>query len=464
MAALSRVPLPTLLTSLPLSLALSILTLLPQDQLARASAVCRGWCRLIAEPCLWQAIDLSAESGVARACTTDEVLQALLRKAPGALVSLKLGGWWHDWQDSMASYFQKETVLAALAASQATLTTLHVDWADEGGWLFIEDVQEIVQLAPGLQSLRCCVKDDCHSVLTLLTTVPPLSLHGLALTCDEDETAEEFCATLAALSSHARLYRACTDCCASCLIFEAPPLTDPAAMTALRSVVEQLRPVNLHLGVCEFDAASVASLVALLRTQSLSEFHVSGFELGGGLLTDSLVAAELSAAIASNTNLVRLSLASTGLFDGPEDVPLAFLSRLTGLPQLKVLDLSSNQMNPETQQGLLGRALADLVACLPALDSLLLDLCFLDDAGLEPLAELLPNLTSLRVLQIGGNFYTRAFEERVLLPALAANQSLRRLGVEVDRDAELADLVEPPSEEMMAAAAAVAAREGLRAP
>lgn len=443
-----RGPEPSTFNSLPLNLAGVILALLPHDQLARCAAVCRLWRRLVAEPSLWQAADLSAAGGLPRHHATDASLQAVLARAPGRLVSLNLGGWWQESEEGLVSYFQKETVLAAVAASHATLTHLHVDWAHEGGWLCLVEVQDILRLAPGLQELRCCAGGGPAAVLELLQTAP-LRLCALRLASGE-EAVERFCATLAALPQHSSLAR-------SVLHFLMPPLTEPAAMAAFSSAVTQLNPLHLTVEDCPFDATSAAAFAALFRSTSLTELRLSGNEEEEHLLPDGPAAAELGAAIAANSQLTRLSLFGTCLFARPDAV-LTLLPALAALSQLTLLDLSGNQMGPETQQGAIGESLAKLVTSLPALESLHLDYCALDGDGLGPLAEALPSLTTLRELAIAGNHFSRAFERRLLLPAVQANQSLRRLVVQVD--APVAELFRAPSAALRAAALAVEARDG----
>lgn len=63
----------------------------------------------------------------------------------------------------------------------------------------------------------------------------------------------------------------------------------------------------------------------------------------------------------------------------------------------------------------------------PALHSLNLMACGLCDAVLAPVMAVLPNNTWLHSLDIGDNECSAAFNEHVLLPAVAANTGLRNL-------------------------------------
>jgi hypothetical protein len=68
-----------------------------------------------------------------------------------------------------------------------------------------------------------------------------------------------------------------------------------------------------------------------------------------------------------------------------------------------------------------------LLADAPALQTLRINACMLEDAGLGPLFDALPRNTHLRELHCGNNNMSDAFARERLLPAVRANASLREL-------------------------------------
>ena len=133
----------------------------------------------------------------------------------------------------------------------------------------------------------------------------------------------------------------------------------------------------------------------------------------------------------------------------------AVMRALTGHPRIQHLDLSYNDPAEEIEAGV---ALGALVAAnTPALTSLNVWAAELGDAGLGPLFDALSRNKHLRELDCAMTGMSAAFARDVVLPAVRANTSLRKLIASASwADEEGNDAEAPP--ELLEAEALVAAR------
>jgi hypothetical protein len=136
-------------------------------------------------------------------------------------------------------------------------------------------------------------------------------------------------------------------------------------------------------------------------------------------------------------------------------VTTALLDALTAHASLRVLILSSNPVNAAHQADM-GAALGALVAAnAPALHTLNVSCGSLGDVGLRPLCDALPQNTHLRELAIFSNSITEVLARDVLLPAVRANTSLRKLDARLPfhGEAHAANVFLQQAEELVAARA-----------
>jgi hypothetical protein len=174
--------------------------------------------------------------------------------------------------------------------------------------------------------------------------------------------------------------------------------------------------------------AAAPALARLLRHGVLEELYIEA-----GLrepLLDAGAATTLGAALRENATLTTLALHFTELWAEPAACA-TLLGALTGHVSLESLSLMYNHAGSE--QLVAGAALGALIAAdAPALTALDVSLCGLGDAGMTPLLRALPRNTHLRSLVCSEAGMSADAHRDVLLPAVAANASLRCLTLEED--------------------------------
>jgi hypothetical protein len=211
------------------------------------------------------------------------------------------------------------------------------------------------------------------------------------------------------------------------LQLEGPRVDAPIALDAFVGAAVSLpllRTVKLHGdGLLP---ASAPALARLLSDGRLAEFDI---ELSGGLLTDLPAAELLAGALRRNTTLTALTLRAARLWTNRE-ASAALLGALTGHGSLRQLTIAAPvfALPLADEQQWAGALLGALVAAnAPALTALDVSASWLADPGLRPMFEALPANTHLRALTCHTNYISDALVRDVLLPAVRANTSLRRL-------------------------------------
>ena len=403
------------LPQLPPSLALRVFLLLPVDQRARACCVCRGWRGFLADPALWTRLDLSPGAGVSKERLTDAFLRGAAAKAQGQLERLGL-----DLQCAAHALSQTAVYEVALASAgslrELRLVVPRLPCAE---WNDVANLEALARAAPLLRRLEARVACKWEDAPRLMRADPPLTalqLHGLSVTDHEDvplDRVTTFAAALADTALQTKLERLC---------FAVQDITRPEVLdTLVDAVLARRQLCELEFIACSPPAP--APLARLLRGSALAILQLFNDPEDPSLL-DTAGAVLVADALRANTTLQVLTLDSSRLCD---DVPAAcvLLRALVGHSSLRELKLQEE--NPDDGAAI-GAALAELIAAdTPVLQSLYLRAVRLNDEGLAPIMDALPQNHHLRKLDISRAGATEAFSRDRMLPAIRANTSLRWL-------------------------------------
>jgi hypothetical protein len=403
----------TALSPLPLSVVLHIFSLLPVDCRLRCAEVCRCWRSVLTERSLWTRLDLSVTSGVFVRAPPDfrKPLDALLRcaavRSGGALQSLHING----------GCVSHETLLEVVAANGGALGELHArDGVTWNGFSAAEG-EALLSAAPLLRvfgtGMYCTDEDAQVARRALRNEAPfgPLRVHTLYAEVDIDEAA--VLAFAADVAAHASLRG---------LVLFGAPLSTAAALDAVVDAALARRMQAVTLNYCGITPASAPALARLLRSDALTTLEC----WGNTNMLDAPAAAELAAALRDNATLTSLKVCDAGVFDDAS-AAAALLGALNGHARLRLLWLDGNRV-AAADLAALGASLGALVAAnAPALTDLDVSSCALGDEGLRALVAALPHNTHLRTLNVSDDATSDAFSRDVLLPAVRANTSLRRL-------------------------------------
>jgi hypothetical protein len=404
------------LSPLPLALVLHIFSLLPADERARAACVCRGWCHVLLELSLWTRLDLSFFGGVTRE-VTDVVLQAAAAKARGQLAALDV---------SDCARLSVDALLAVVRANAGALRELCVGTRLHAmpQTLNANCAAALLQAAPQLIACHAHVYGavDVADARRMLRNEPPfqpLRLRELRVFSEIGADEASVLSLAADLADHVSLKR---------VYLEELSLQAPAALDAVVNAVLTSRLDGVCFWACRLSPASAPALARLLSGGTLTDLIISQ---RGQQLLDDASAALLGAALCTSTTLTSLSLLSSGLWNAT-NAAAVLLSALTGHPSLCMLAFVGNSVDA-THATAAGASLGALIAAnAPALERLSVSHCRLNDAALRPLFDALPANTHLRELDISHSNMTATFARDVLLPAVRANTSLRKLDAESD--------------------------------
>jgi hypothetical protein len=401
-----------LLETLPDALVRKVLALLPADARALAACVCRGWGAVLAEVSLWTRLNLSPSSGVTSE-VTDVVLAGAAAKARGQLAALDVSGC-HD-----VSF---DALFGVVHANGGALRDLRV-----GARAFTEqtlDAERMEILVLAAPQLVACYADvlshlvavaDARRMLRNEPPFQPLRLRALRISFQGDVDEATAVALAADLAAHASLQR---------VELAHAPIITLAALDAVVDAALARQMSSLRFWYCRLFPASALALVRLLGGGTLAELYVS---TSGAQLLDAPSVALLGDALRANTTLTKLSFVNVDLWRNP-DAAATLLSALTGHSSVCRLDLCRNDVDT-AHNTVAGAALGALIAAnAPALEYLDVSDCQLGDAGLRPLLDALPTNTHLRKLDVSWNDMSAACARDVLLPAVRANTSLRKLG------------------------------------
>ena len=419
---------PVTLSTLPTPIVHRILSLVPPPlSRLRCAEVCRAWRAALAEPGPWTHLDLLDVNDVhpyrgdahARA-RMDVLLRGFAARAGGALVSLHVDLRRVTW----------ELLLKVLADNVGTLRELHTSSSRDPGVLTRRfssprSLEQLLRAAPRLRTLVAnlyAVPAAAETRRALRNEAPfgPLRVRLLHASFDgvDTENAVAFAADVAAHTSIAEL-----------IVYDAhlDNATVLDAVVGAAMALPKLQAFNLHTSWLSL--ASASHLARMFRHRSLTTLEMDTVYAVDGWLSPSL-----TQALRSNATLTSLTLTSVGLFRDP-GAGAALLGALTGHARLQELRLIDNSV-PQDGDAIVGAALGELVAAnTPALTYLdTWSQCLRDDC-LRPLFEALPQNTHLRTLDCQSAGTTDDFNASVVLPAVRANGSLRRLELEPRRSA-----------------------------
>jgi hypothetical protein len=468
--------------ALPRAVMVSILALLRVEERVRCACVCKAAAAAVADASLWARVDLSAASGLLDVPLTPSALRAVLARARGGLLSLDVSGSLRvaphpedeGASDSEADEAEEraaaglppaaptmvtdERLVALLleAGAEATLQELRVRACEEGMDRFADETADgrrnddtallppaaeaLLRALPALRVLDTTMEVKLHDGRMHLSLArarearaplrregvfAPLRVRSLELDFRGTEDAEHVCATVADIGAQGAWLRA--------LKLYTAPLYERGTMDALLDVVVSSRIAHLTLYDCTVGRTSALSLARALRASAaLTELHFDKpehdeFEHTNLWHEESWVA--FADALRTHATLRELSLrglarngASQRAGTGAGSARL--VRALTGHPRLQCLRIAEcNGSEP---------ALADAIAALiaenaPALVELDVEHSNLGDAGVSALAAALRCNTHMQGLDISDNWASVACTRDVLMPALRANSSLRRL-------------------------------------
>jgi hypothetical protein len=417
-AAASAAPPPSF-AALPKALLMHFLALLPVDARARCATVCPAWRGAADEPSLWRALDASASSGVAAAQVTPALLRGAAAKARGTLVSLDVT----DRADQVGIH----ALLAVLSANAATLRELRV--SDPGLFFSTAEIKQLLTAAPHLKLLEADLRDALPTVVHDMqhadaTRLAPLRLHRMFLDSGTGYAAVRD-ANVVALG--AALAQRVPHWTPRELVLHDIWLGAPGVMDALADGAIACSLPAFTALACSPHVAAPA-LARLLRSPALRELSMHENTVAGEdqMHYTEEAAVLLAQSLRSDTSaLTRLDVHCHDLWDEPAAGD-ALLAALVAHPSLHTLCLGCSYFQSSHHEAFAGRAFAALVAAnAPALHTLRLRPCALDDADWAPLFASLPRNAHLRLLECDTSGVSNAFAEDVVLPAVHANTSLR---------------------------------------
>jgi len=163
-AAALNIPDPVTFASLPKPVLRVFMLALPVDARARAACVCHSWRAFLADPSLWQVLDLTPAGGVASERVTANLVRGAVALAAGQLRVFSL----------YKSGSDTDFLVNLLWSAGAELQQLHTNI-----WLSVEKVDEVFDAAPRLQVLTAQVSGHCTRSCFL-----PCAINHLMARCE----------------------------------------------------------------------------------------------------------------------------------------------------------------------------------------------------------------------------------------------------------------------------------------
>jgi hypothetical protein len=369
-----------------------VMLALPVDARARAACVCRSWRAFLADPSLWQVLDLTLTGGVAAERVTANLVRGAVARAAGQMRVL-------CFKDEFTRR-KVDLLLDVIKSDGAELQHVNTNVRFK-----VEELRVVLAAAPRLQVLSAQVYGKCADLLPVLRNDPPygpLRVSLLSVSRERGQAADEELALARAVAAHDSLKRL--------HLFGVLA----RGVNALVDAAAERRVSHLYIDdTCVFDGEIVPALARLLQRGSLTELEVLGRI---GFLTESSVL-ELCAALRKCRALTSLQLHFDAPYGADRRVVTELLDAAAGLPALSVLDLSGVRAQDPAA---FGRALGALLSANPPrLHILGVARCGLGDEGLAPLLDGLAANTHLRVLHCEDNDPSEAWKRNRLAPALA---------------------------------------------
>jgi hypothetical protein len=353
---------------------------------------------------------------------TEALLRAAAARAGGAVEALDVSGC--TLQPRAISH---EALLPVAAANAGALQTLgFCNRAGAYPQLNLHDVEALLRAAPRLGAFQadvgCANAAEAHRLLRNEAPLGPLRVRMADVTLFGGGGEADVLALTADAAAHASL---------TGLAINHAPLNTAVTLNAVVDMALARRLSYLQLWGCDLTPACAPALARLLAGNVLAAFLLPN---EGVQLLNVPAAQVLGNALRRNSTLTSLTLFEVGLWRD-RAAAAVLLGALTAHPSLRNLKLIADRV-AEPDRAVAGAAIAALVAAdAPALETLDVSRCDLGDAGLGPLVDALSHNTRLRTLICRDNGASDAFAREQLLPAVRANNSLRRLTTELDSDA-----------------------------
>jgi hypothetical protein len=399
------------LAPLPHAVTVHIFSLVPADTRLRCREVCRGWRATLDDCGAWLQLDLRPTAGLARPAT-DALLHAAAARAAGQLRTLDVTGRARLGIDAFTDVVRANPRCEELRCGDECF--------DGASFVEMHELEAVFLAAPLLRCFNtdvyCTSFADALRMLRNERGFERLRVRSfqLELAAAEDRPEATF-EVIAAAAAHASL---------SGFVLRGMTL-DAAALDAVVDAALTRRVTEVRLYWCALGTFAVPALVRMLHgSTALFELAVGN---GGMQLLDAAVAELLGTALRANASLKTLWVLQADIWREPA-AAATLLRALRGHPSLRCLNLACN--DTEGEHNTAGAELAALVAAdAPALQELDVSSCRLGNEGLLPLCEALRRNTHLRVFNCRENGMTEDFIRFCLLPAVAANTSLRKLSL-----------------------------------
>jgi hypothetical protein len=415
-----------------------IMLALPVDARARAACVCRGWRAILADPSLWQVLDLTPAGGVAAERVTDNLSRSVAVRAAGqrACPPLWLSRPGCELTSVRSLARHARIALTRIVASAVRSLSLFRTPNAHAGQLLVAlvvtcgaelqqvntnatlgagELRAVFARAPRLQVLNAHAIAHCDGLLPFLRNDPPYGplrvseLEANLSTVDEADVL----AFAAAVATHEPLQG-----------LKIVGVRSVRGLTALVDAAAERRFSRLSLQTCDLDVVCMPALARLLQRGSLTMLHVDVFSFPH---TQEESVPELCAGLRACRSLTHLRLALNTHGDANRRTVTDLLDAAAALPVLSSLDLSWSRFQDRAAAG---RALGALLAAnLPNLRTLIVYSCHLGDEGMAALLDGLAVNTHLRELDFcqQGNDLSEAFQRNQLGPALAELAARREL-------------------------------------
>ena len=372
-----------------------VMLALPVDARARAACVCRSWRAFLADPSLWQVLDLTLTGGVAAERVTANLVRGAVARAARQLRELSL-----NWvPDLNVRELLVALVVSDGAALQQVITNVRFK---------VEELRVVLAAAPRLQVLSAQVFGGCTELLPVLRNDPPygpLRIRELTVQFDGNLLADDVLALAAAVERHESLRRLA-------VVY----LRFARGLNALVDAAAERRVSSLSMLDCLTDADSVPALARLLQRGSLTKLQVIPHGSGFPHANEELPA--LCAALRACHTLTQLELPFSPPAGANRRALVELLDAVAALSALTELNLNWSRFLDFADAG---HALGALLSAnLPTLRTLSVTGCNLGDEGLALLLDGLAANTHLRKLDCPLNDPSEAFKRNRLDPTLAA--------------------------------------------
>lgn len=389
-----------------------IFQLLPVDTRLRCLEVSPAWRDFLAsDALLWNELDMSDDSGVARRSTA--LLRAAAGRAGGKLRALSLSGWGEVGWPTVSAVVREN---AATLASLSLLGSCRLPW-----WsfdtIFMKRTKALIQCLPQLSRLQLDADwytdwADAHAMLSNAAPFAALQLREAKVWCRRYVRPQNPAFCPLSFCEAARAHHTL-----KALFLDACELGNAAALNAVVQLAAD-RLEQLTLSSCNLSPASLPALTALLMPSGLKQLALRNSQLFAGPAVPAFCAA------LSGCTLTHLAV--SGLFPSLED-GLPLLAAITGHATLSKFVCRNSDASDDAARLRVGSALAALLSAESALTSLDVGYCGLSDVAVRPLFAALAASTRLRVLVCDNNGVSAGCFRDHFLPAVRANASLHEI-------------------------------------